>query len=472
EALEELAAFGYATSTVDDLMQRYFHKHFLDVLGVCEDLEELFVERELDFVEKQVKCQMRAATSKEDVLRLAESWQESFRVGGSVRQKEAFQLATRMISEEATMIINRPKELVQRATTYTWLHKLGLTLDTQHLQYMSLGDALKDVEADPLFAAAIRPEDVFFLAQEQLRQPAEPALCRHADVKKLISEQAEAFQQAAFKERCRRYHLEVCRLLAPLGRDPASVWMICEEFLRVENPESNGEAFSKFLQGALQVCSSGEELAAIEEVNVLAQGIGISESRLSAVFREQLQFSIEHFCSSVVEAAFGELQVMLFSDCKLQLHDKLKELGVDVLAVKPNHSWGADKAWNIALRSSTALQTVLKHQATFKPFQKMGLQLPPIKWVSKFSNKALECWKDHVCRSSSEEDVIEYKDTFEQAVACLYERGNSFSAAGEEIEVRVRFSLVLFPVRFELSPDLLHKICPRLQFHADSPMAL
>ena len=177
--------------------------------------------------------------------------------------------------------------------------------------------------------------------------------------------------------------------------------------------------------------SSGEELAAIEEVKVLTQGVGNSESCLGLVFREQLQFSIEHFCSSVVEAAFGELQVMLFADCKLQLQDKLKELGVDVLAVKPNHSWGtdkADKAWNIALRSAMALQTVLKHQATFKPFQKMGLQLPPIKWVSKFSNKALECWKDHVCRCSSEEDVIEYKDTFEQAVACLYERGNSFSA--------------------------------------------
>ena len=107
------------------------------------------------------------------------------------------------------MIINRPTELVRQAATYTWLHKMGLTLDTQNPQYTSLEDALKDVEGDRLFAATIRPEDVFFLAQEQLRQPAEPALCRHADVKKLISEQAEAFQQAAFKERCRRYHLEV-----------------------------------------------------------------------------------------------------------------------------------------------------------------------------------------------------------------------------------------------------------------------
>ncbi|CAK9030857.1 unnamed protein product, partial [Durusdinium trenchii] len=459
----------------DDLMHAYFHKYFLDLNQTCEDLEELFVQRELAFVEKQVKCQMRAATSKEDVLHLAESWQESFRQGGSVRQKDAFQLATRMISEEATMIINRPTELVRQAATYTWLHKMGLTLDTQNPQYTSLEDALKDVEGDRLFAATIRPEDVFFLAQEQLRQPSEPALCRHADVKVLISEQAEHFQQATFKEKCRRYHSEVCRMLAPLGRDPASLWRICEEFFGMENPESNGEAFSELLQGALQVRSSGEELAAIEEVKVLTQGVGNSESCLGLVFREQLQFSIEHFCSSVVEAAFGELQVMLFADCKLQLQDKLKELGVDVLAVKPNHSWGtdkADKAWNIALRSAMALQTVLKHQATFKPFQKMGLQLPPIKWVSKFSNKALECWKDHVCRCSSEEDVIEYKDTFEQAVACLYERGNSFSAAGEEIEVRVRFSLVLFPVRFELSPALLQEICPRLQFHADSPMAL
>ena len=41
-------------------------------------------------------------------------------------------------------------------------------------------------------------------------------------------------------------------MLAPLGRDPASLWRICEEFFGMENPESNGEAFSELLQGALQ----------------------------------------------------------------------------------------------------------------------------------------------------------------------------------------------------------------------------
>lgn len=223
---------------------------------------------------------------------------------------------------------------------------------------------------------------------------------------------------------------------------------------------------------------SGDQLAAIEEMKGLASSsdpVSHGRSGLDPRLRKSLQTSIQSFCESIVEASFSDFQVALFGD-ERQIHNSLKEAGVSLYTLKQLKTCWPNTSFAVALSSREDLQKIVALQSTYKPFQHMGVRLPSVLWVSKFSQKAVDRWKDHVRRACKEIDVIEYKESFGQEVASLYEAGNNcFSAAGESVELRVRFSLVLFPVSFSVSEgmsDMLRKALPDVQLDLDSLMVL
>lgn len=193
---------------------------------------------------------------------------------------------------------------------------------------------------------------------------------------------------------------------------------------------------------------------------------------LDSKMQRTLQAAVETFCESIVEASFSDFQVALFGD-ERQVQDSLKEAGVSRFTLKQLQTWQDRTCFAVALSSREDLQKIVGMQPTYKPFQEMGVRLPSIVWVSKFSQKALESWKDHVRSSWKEADTIEYKESFGQEVAVRYEAGNNcFSAGGEPVEVRVCFSLVLFPINFQVSAEILQKALPGVQVDLASLMML
>eukprot|EP00435_Cladocopium_sp_Y103_P016873 s3071_g4.t1 len=225
--------------------------------------------------------------------------------------------------------------------------------------------------------------------------------------------------------------------------------------------------------------SSGDQLAAIEEMKGLASSfkpVSHGSSGLDPRLLKSLQASVQSFCESIVEDSFSDFQVALFGD-EQQIQYSLKEAGVSRYTLKQLKTcWPNTTSFAVALSSREDLQKIVALQSTYKPFQRMGVRLPSISWVSKFSQKAVDTWKDHVRKSCKESDVIEYKESFGQEVASRYEAGNNyFSAAGERVELRVRFSLVLFPISFLASQemsDMLQKALPDVQLDLDSLMLL
>ena len=220
---------------------------------------------------------------------------------------------------------------------------------------------------------------------------------------------------------------------------------------------------------------SGDQLAAIEEVKALASEMN-GRSGLDSRHLTCLKASVQCFCESVVEVSFSDFQVALFGE-EQTVQDSLKEAGVSQYTLKklqtspPNASCFA-----VVLSCRQDLQKIVALQSSYKPLQHMGVRLPPISWVSKFCQNALDSWKPHVRRACKEDDVIEYKESFGQEIASRYEPGNNcFSAAGEQVELRVRFSLVLFPISFAGPEDMygvLQSALPDVTLNLDSLMLL
>lgn len=226
----------------------------------------------------------------------------------------------------------------------------------------------------------------------------------------------------------------------------------------------------RFPHASVGQVQSGDQLAAIEEVKVLV--LALRGDKLDTKTQQTLRSAVESFCESIVETSFGDFQVALLGD-EPQIHSNLKDVGVSRYSLKRlPRSW-KDATFAVVLSSQEDLKKIVMLQAKFKPFQKMGLRLPSVSWVSKFCQNALRIWKDHVRRSCPENNVIEYKESFGQDVASLYEAGsNNFSAAGENVELRMRFSLILFPLSCSIPAKILQKALPEVELDLDSLVTL
>lgn len=193
-------------------MQGQFEKHFRQILTLVQSLSQLCIERELSFAMKEVELQMRSATTADRVSEILSSFQ--MHTGAKLvkhfgMEHENVVSALDKVSKNAQAIVMRPQQISEQKMQYFLKRKLGA--DTQEMAE-PLEEWLKRVDGEKLFAMLFRPDElplVETMVLDALKQPAEPLLCQHQDVKSLVLEQLNMMEQAHFVEKCRRFHLEL-----------------------------------------------------------------------------------------------------------------------------------------------------------------------------------------------------------------------------------------------------------------------
>eukprot|EP00435_Cladocopium_sp_Y103_P023680 s3071_g5.t1 len=209
ESMKEFASLGYCPEMVADLVQSQFRKHFGQILALANGLSQLCGERELNYAVKRVQSQMSAATSAEQVSEIQMSFErETCALIKDFGSDEKMALALDEVAKRAQATAARPRQIAEQKAQYFALRKLEIN----YVMTESLEEAFGKIDAEKLFAAKFRPEDLVFvetLVLDALKQPSEPLLCQYQDARALAKEQLDLVAHVLFAEKCRRLHIEL-----------------------------------------------------------------------------------------------------------------------------------------------------------------------------------------------------------------------------------------------------------------------
>ncbi|CAE7869955.1 unnamed protein product, partial [Symbiodinium necroappetens] len=195
-----------------------------------------------------------------------------------------------------------------------------------------------------------------------------------------------------------------------------------------------------------------------------------------------VRVAVREVCKSLEDAAFSDFQAAFFNDSEEDLRKLIQDIafaafmsgatgtdytGVSSFRTEPLRTDFGKACFRVVFACQGDLQKITCQHFKILPFKQLGIRLPRARWVSKFSEKALGSWGQHVAYSNREGGIIEYQDSFEQDVMSLCDEGDSFMAGGESILIRCRFNLILFPIRFPISDSIMSDCSvPDVQVHS------
>ena len=107
-----------------------------------------------------------------------------------------------------------------------------------------------------------------------------------------------------------------------------------------------------------------------------------------------------------------------------------KEVGIQNFRVQ---ALKAPKANFKVILSQTDLWKITKMKMRrITMFKDLGVWVPRFRWTSEFDETAREGWQQHVASSSEEDNLIQYKDSFEEEVQ-KYDAGDTYHVGGKDI---------------------------------------